>query len=278
VEKSIEEALGGVPGWANVEYRSTLLSGGLTNRSFLIERGSERFVLRLNAPHTESFALDRETELRIRKTAALHGLAAEVIHSDIEEGVLLSAYLPGKIWSPADLKDTTKLEQVAELLRKVHAMPLSGTTFSAESAAQSYIDAIGFQGPWLSMGERCSEIIRRNFSDVGHVCCHNDPVPENIVESSTLMLLDWEYAADNDAYFDLAVVISHHQLPETRSDILLDAYAGGITAERRQRLHRQQRVYDALLWLWLAARNVATNDSRIMEELASIGRRLERDD
>ncbi len=274
MEKGVDEALAGIPGWANVDYRSSQLSGGLTNRSFLIERGADRFVLRLNAPHTEFFALDRETELKILRTAAQRDLAPEVLYSDIEEGILLSVFVPGEVWTPAHLKSSDNLERVAKLLGKVHTLPLSGSPFSAVAAAQKYIDAIGLQGPWLEIGERCQKVIRNNQSDVVGVCCHNDPVTGNIVESTSLLLLDWEYACDNDPYFDLAVIIAHHQLGQRDADILLSAYAGGLTAERQQLLRRQRRVYDALLWLWLAARNMATNDSQTIAEMAAVEARL----
>ena len=274
METSIDEALARIPGWASAHYRWSVLAGGLTNRSFLIERGTDRFVLRLNAPYTDIFNLDRDTELKVLRVAAAEGLAPEAIYSNSEDGVLLSRYLPGTTWSPAHFQDAGNLERIAQLLTRVHALPLSGTLFSAKEAAQTYTNALGLQGPWLSIAKRCQDIIERNRSDAVPVCCHNDTVAENIIETPSLRLLDWEYAADNDAYFDLAVIVSHHQLGERETDILLSAYDGGVTAERKQRLRRQQRIYDTLLWLWLAARNVATNDETMLVQMAEVASRF----
>ncbi|MGY8794559.1 MAG: hypothetical protein ACKVJN_05430 [Woeseiales bacterium] len=41
-----------------------------------------------------------------------------------------------------------------------------------------------------------------------------------------------------------------------QSNVLLSAYLGGDSAEWRERLTDQIRVYDAIQWLWLAARHL----------------------
>ena len=85
-------------------------------------------------------------------------------------------------------------------------------------------------------------------------CCHNDAVAANVVEGRDLRMIDWEYCGDNDPLFDLASLIGYHDLPPAGSAILLDSYAGGAGAELREKLREQCRLFDALQWLWLAAK------------------------
>ena len=84
--------------------------------------------------------------------------------------------------------------------------------------------------------------------------CHNDLVAENIVDTGELMFLDWEYACDNDPLFDLATVVAQHELDEAQTDVLLSAYFDGAWRTGRPELERQVANYNALLWLWKAAR------------------------
>lgn len=274
VEKSIDEALALIPDWRAASYSWKLMSRGLTNRSFLIERNGAKYVLRLDAPHTALFSLDRETELQIHRRAAVAELAPRILYANPEEGVQLTEYVRGSVLTTEDLRSTTVLEAIAGALRRVHALETCGKVFSARAAAEVYVDAVGLRGPWLDTARSCQAIIGRTPVAENPVCSHNDPVVDNFIDAGRLVMIDWEYACDNDAYFDLAVVVSHHELERDQADILLSAYCGDLTAERRQRLEMQVQVYDALHWLWLAARNVATSDPGMLEVMRRLAGRI----
>jgi thiamine kinase-like enzyme len=276
VEKSIDEALSLIPGWRGANYSWTVLARGLTNRSFLVERDAIQYVLRLDAPHTALFSLDRETELQVHRRAALAQLAPQIIYANPDEGVQLHEYVQGSVLTIEDLRSKAVLESVASALQKVHSLERCGKAFSSKAAAEVYIDAVGLRGPWLETARRCQAIIERSPVAEDSVCSHNDPVADNFIDAGRLIMIDWEYACDNDAFFDLAVVVSHHGLGRREADMLLSAYWGELTAERRQRLQSQVQVYDALHWLWLAARNVATSDPRMLAVMRRLAGRIKR--
>ena len=75
------------------------------------------------------------------------------------------------------------------------------------------------------------------------------------------MLLDWEYACDNDPLFDLASLIGYHNLSDKKAHDLLSAYAGGPDPAMADLLEEQVRLYDAIQWLWLANRHMITPTS-----------------
>ena len=104
---------------------------------------------------------------------------------------------------------------------------------------------------------------------------HNDIIAENIVVQDRLMLLDWEYACDNHPLFDLASVIGFHDLGAKQTDTLLSAYAGGADAILREHLDDQIRLYDSVQWLWLAARNSVTPNSRLTKRMEQLQQRIE---
>ena len=271
---SPSEALSTIPGWEGNTAKWRELKGGLTNRSYCIERGDETFVLRLNAAHTDAFNLDRVSEIRILKQAAAAGLAPELIFADTASGILLSRYVAGTTWDISDLDDDDKLEELAELLRRVHALPVSGVLFDATRVAKRYTENLGQHHGLHAFAVRCEEIIARISMSDTICCCHNDIVAGNIIADSSLKLLDWEYACDNDPMFDLASLIGYHNLNDDRQSVLFNAYVGGNDRGMKERLDTQIRLYDAIQWLWLANRHMITRTSAQAIRLEELQQRI----
>ena len=148
-----------------------------------------------------------------------------------------------------------------------------GDSFDAAAAAQRYVATIA---PAIDSADRellglCMEIADGQSLPISLCCCHNDLVAANVIAGteSKPMLLDWEYACDNDPAFDLAVVIEHHGLRDDLAAHLLGTYCDGQDMIPPQRLAAQRRLYLALLWLWMAARPQHDRD-----ELVAVGERL----
>jgi thiamine kinase len=264
------EALALVPGWDPAVSDVEELKGGLTNRTYRVQRGDNDYVLRLNSKQSGVLQFDRSYELAILQQAGEAGLAPEIIFADSNLGILITTFLQGRTWDESDLKLPHQLEALAEIVRKVHALPLSGLRVDMSAAAVTYETYLEKRHGLHSFATRCVEIIDEVTVRDGAACCHNDIVGANIIEGSVLMLIDWEYACDNDPMFDLASVIGFHNLDEKSSSILLDAYAGGKDQLLSERLSEQIRVYDAIQWLWLATRHLvfpSRAQARRLEEL-----------
>ncbi len=268
------EALSKIPGWGGNEVTCNELKGGLTNRIHLVERYGQKCILRLNAKHKNAIDLNRRRELSILGYAADSGLAAEVIFSDVDEGILLSAYITGRIWEVSDLDDYAKLEALSALLHEVHALPACGSSFDKSRFARNYVDNLTSLDGLHSFGVRCQEIIESIDGSGVMCCCHNDLVVENVISSSRLMLLDWEYACDNDPLFDLASLIGYHDLSSKQSQNLLSAYTGRTDPALAELLEEQVRLYDAIQWLWLANRHMISQTSEQAARLEELQQRI----
>ncbi len=271
---SPSEALSRIPGWDGNAVACTELKGGLTNRIHLVEREGQKCILRLDAEHTDVFDLDRCRELSVLEQAANKGLAPEVIFSDVDSGILLSAFIPGRTWEASDLDDNANLEALSALLHEVHTLPTCGSAFDSSRVARRYVENLSSHCGLHAFGVKCQEIVG-SIDRAGMLyCCHNDLVVENVISSSRLMLLDWEYACDNDPLFDLASLIGYHNLTEKTAQELLSAYAGGTDPALAERLEGQIRLYDAIQWLWLANRQMITRTSHQAARLEELQRRI----
>jgi thiamine kinase-like enzyme len=248
MSKDVDAVLARIPGWENATHSA--LIGGLTNRTILVEADGRRAVLKIDENPRQAPYNSRRGEARIQMSAVHRGIANPVLF--VTDTVYMTEYVEGKVWTRTCLDKDANLDSLAAALKKLHALPLTGRTFDALGAARGYIHRIRNAEP-----DRVRDCMQRiESSPLSHnlCCCHNDLVVDNIITVPDVRFLDWEYACDNDPFFDLATVAAHHQLSAERIEYLLNAYFDGDGKRWREQLARQAGVYEALLWLWEAAR------------------------
>lgn len=226
------------------------LSHGPVNRSWLLATDDSQLVLRVDGSLAGQLGLDRRGELAVLNAVSAAGIGPEPIWADPERGWLVTRYLPGRAWENDHLKDPTRLERLAGVLKLLHALPPAGPAFEPGRIARVYAAQIGTEaaGRLAEETEARAQVL---YADTGPgVMCHNDLVNANIIESEPLRFIDWEYAAVGDPYFDLAVIVREHELtvPETRK--LLEAWSGSCTPEQEFRLNAYGELYDRLAALW----------------------------
>ncbi len=239
--------LAAIPGWRGASFRE--LPGGLTNRTLFVEKNGRRAVLKIDPSPRLPPYIPRRDEARIQERAAAIGRANSVLY--VDDTVLLAEWADGKVWTRACFEDDDNLRRLAQALREVHGLPLTGTIFDLQAAARQYAGQLsaadrGEAEPHLGLIESMPGPTKL-------CCCHNDLVAENIIATPRVRFLDWEYACDNEPLFDIAVVVAHHGLSDRQAGALLDAYFDGDGSAWREPLAAQMRLYDALYWLWAAA-------------------------
>lgn len=245
---ALREIVARIPGWEDAT--GELIPGGYTNRTWLIESGGRKAVLKFDEGLRGEPFNSRAGEALIQRRAARAGLANNVLY--VADTVYLTEYMYGTVWSAGSLDDDANLEMLGVALKKLHSLPLTGRVFDARGAARNYARRIDTDPEQVA---RCLQKIEAMPLPHNLCCCHNDLVARNIINVPDVRFLDWEYACDNDPFFDLATIVAHHRLAPVRANYLLDVYFDGDGARWRRQLHRQAEFYEALLWLWEASRN-----------------------
>ncbi len=245
------EALAAIPGWQGA--RLARLDGGVINETWLVDDGGRRAVLRLDAEPRHFPLNSRRDEATVQRSAAEAGLATEVLHA--ADGVYLAVFAAGAPWNAKWLADPDRLMALGRRLRELHSLPLTGRTFDALAAAELYVRRLQGRDVDRAEVERRLATIRAYRAPANLCCCHNDLVAENIVSTPDILFIDWDYACDNDPFFDLATVIEHHHLSQRSAIVLLDAYFGGGGDAWLKQLGRMRELYAALAWLWEASRD-----------------------
>jgi thiamine kinase-like enzyme len=205
------------------------MAGGLTSENYRVDVDGQAFVVRLGGRDAELLGIDRVRECAAASTAAGLGIGPEVVWASPEEAVLVTRFVAGRVLEPRDMQDAATLERVADTLRRVHHGPPLPGTFSAFRVVERYRETAGRHGvplpgaldDWLALARR----IEAALGPDRPVPCHNDLLPVNFVDAGErLWLLDWEYAAMGDRFFDLANLAANAELDGAGERRLLAAY------------------------------------------------------
>src|SRR5260221_8713597 len=93
------------------------LSGGISNRNFLVHDRSGAFVVRVVEERPEH-GLSRANEVTSSRAAHAAGIAPELVYA--ETGALVLRYVEGRTLTPADIRAPAMLPRLVELLHCCH--------------------------------------------------------------------------------------------------------------------------------------------------------------
>jgi len=224
------------------------LSGGLTNRNFLIETPENKYVARVSSNSSSLLSINRESEFINTTIAGKGGVGAEVLDYIPGEGLLLISYISGKTYGADDV--AANLPRIATSLRNLHALEPFDHEFNMFNTQSNYFKIVKEQGFRVPDGyvdfEPMVAQIKKAFEVLfeGLVPCNNDLLPGNFIDDGKkIWLIDYEYSGNNDACFEIGNVWAEAFLPIEALEELVTAYFGS---------HRPDKVARAWLWALMA--------------------------
>lgn len=224
------------------------LEGGLTNVSFLVTDGGEKFVARCGGDIAVHHVF-RDRERAAARAAFEAGLSPEIVHA--EPGITVLRFIEGRTFGEADLRaDGGRL---ADLLRRCHAevgRHLRGPAgaFWVFHVIRDYVGRIDADRRYLEVADRleCLQV------PLPIVFGHHDLLPGNILDDGRrLWLIDWEYGGFGTGMFDLANLSSNGSYGAADDEALLAAYFAGRTDAALHRAFLAMKAASALreaLW------------------------------
>src|SRR5215510_13458592 len=122
---SLVMAMQRVPDLAGRELTLRPLSGGITNRNFLVSASGtdERFVIRLAGNDTHLLGISREVEHASTVAAAGVGVGPEVVAFVRPECYLVTRFIEGRPIPEAEMRTPERLHAVGDTLRRIHDGP-----------------------------------------------------------------------------------------------------------------------------------------------------------
>jgi thiamine kinase-like enzyme len=240
------------------------LSNGLVNETYRVERDGTFYAMRVAALNPYGLGLDRAWEASVLAGAVAAELAPVPEYCDWQRGILITRWVHGRLWNPADVRRRSNISRIAELARRIHAlpMPVPARVMSPMKWIEHY-SAAARQGTLRDSNAAPGAAALRTAATqrltalaalpgVDPVVCHSDMHALNLIDrGDSLVLLDWEYAHASDPLWDLAGWKANNDLEEQHAQDLLADYAGRPpTRDEFLRLQLLSWLYDYVCLVW----------------------------
>ncbi len=252
-------ALRRLPELAGRDLELTALSGGITNRNYLVtaEGTTDRWVIRLAGNDTHLLGISREVEHAATVAAAGVGVGPEVTAFIRPEGYLVTRFIEGSPVGDEAVRQPETLRRVADSLRRIHDGPAIPGLFVPLRIVEAYRALALARGVPIPVEYELSAAIGRRIelaclaAPLEPRPCHNDLLNANFIDDGTrIRIVDWEYAGMGDPFFDLGNFSINHELTPEQDEILLAAYEGSASAARLARLTLFRVVSDFREAMW----------------------------
>ena len=263
LHEELVRAMQRVPELAGTELTLTALSGGITNRNFLVSIASrpDRYVIRLAGNDTHLLGISREVEHAATVAAAGVGVGPEVTAFIRPEGYLVTRFIEGSPVPDEAIHQPATIERVAGSLRRIHDGPAIPGLFVPLRIVEAYRGLALARGVAIPPEYELAAAIGRRIelaflaSPVQLRPCHNDLLNANFIDDGQrIRIVDWEYAGMGDPFFDLGNFSINHELTPDEDAQLLASYDGpdhaGERAARLARLTLMRTVSDFREAMW----------------------------
>jgi thiamine kinase-like enzyme len=227
------------PGSVTIE----LLKGGLSNESYTVTSGTEKFVVRLGSDYPFHHVA-RDRELMTARAACDAGFAPEVVYA--EPGMMVSRFINGETYGETEVR--ANIAEIARLmLRRFHeAMPAHvsgpGFMFWVFHVIRDYGHTLvagnsrlaGAVPDFVELAGKLEAV----QAPLPIIFGHHDLLPANFIhDGRRLWLIDFEYAGFGTAMFDLAGIASNSGFDAVKADELLSVYFGAAPSDAVRRSH-----------------------------------------
>lgn len=221
------------------------LKGGVSHYTYHVKVNDQDYTYRKIGEGGNLF-VDRKTEFNMINKAIPLNINSEVVVFDVESGEKISKFVPGIPLTQLDYNN--HLDALVVTLKKLHQSDTSDVIDYGLVNRLSLYESYTNQRTPLYQELKTFWInkYKTSYETNPKVFCHNDAQRSNIViGEDRLYLLDWEYAALNEFYYDIA---SFGNVDFNDALVLLDVYLGRTATLEEQNHVRFYRMFQTLQW------------------------------
>ncbi|MBD1226280.1 phosphotransferase [Xenorhabdus griffiniae] len=246
---------------------------GLTQGSYSIANTVTnevcQMVGRVQTPHSEMLGVDRQRENRILRRLSSIGIAPKVV--SMHGTWLLLEWLTGAKVKPETLGQSALQQPLAQLLALLHNYSPLGYPFQLKKQIAfqwQQIDRKRLSPRWLRLHKFF--ITRRMPAALKIAPAHMDVHPDNLLMTEKgLKLIDWEYAADVDIGFSLAVLFKGNQWDEVQQKTFLEYYCAQASGYSdihllQQQIKRWEPWVSYMMLMWYEVRWQQTREQQFL--------------
>ena len=262
VQLQLDAAINTVPGWSRESVELRPLVGGLMNSNWLAKHDGKTYFMKIYGIGSDAF-VNRDQSIAAARQAHELGISPEVLHYDPSTGVEIVEFLmEHRASTNADFSRRDFLDTAIDLYARFHAgAPLESTKDIFEMVDEHFEqgDKLGAirptDFPWLKRQyQKAKDAFLASGLDV--VPCHSDPMPGNFMVQlkddriTDMQLVDFEFAANNERAYEIAVFLAEVFVDEQTSIELIERYYGEARPEIVARIWVARAVADMKWGSW----------------------------
>jgi len=249
-EREAEAAILRVPAWQHAAPRYCPVGGGISNSNWRVQAAGGDYFMKIPGKGTELF-IDRAAALDASRSAHALGVGPAVFDWLAADGIEIAEFVADRRpCTHADFRDPVICRSAVAAFRRLHQAPPLLLTKTVFDMIDEHVGQVAQLGGWsppdlpwlLHETNRAREAIAASGFDM--VPCFNDPMSGNFLvdDAKAIMLIDYEYASNNDRCYDLGIWFGEMFFDPAREAELTEAYLGRVTAQAAARV----TVYKAL--------------------------------
>ncbi|GGW74145.1 choline/ethanolamine kinase family protein [Alteromonas halophila] len=240
---------------AQVETRAS----GDVNRVFRITDKSRAYAVKWVGDDTFT-GIDRFHQYVLQGQLAQRGLAPEPVWLSDDERLWVENWVE----TGRQALTTDRTEILARVLADIHSQPITARPLALSGRWDHYIQAADLLGNEAVM-TRCQALrplllaSEQNVDDL--VLCHNDLSYGHIVDQKAHVVVDWEYSAMGNRYFDIASCAMINDLSDLQCQRLCQHYAQQTGIDVQTVATQVEQQWDVVAFtnrLWQAALDATT--------------------
>jgi thiamine kinase-like enzyme len=264
-ERQLEGAVVQVDAWAGRMMRYRPVSGGISNTNFRVgvENTPHDFFVKIPGRGTEMF-IDRKAARAASRQAEIIGVGPTTFDYLDHAGIEIAEFIDDRRPSThLDFIDPAIRAETIRLYRLFHQAPRLPLTKTAFDMIDEHYDQVrqlkGFlpeDHDWLTWQYRQARGALE-ASGLDLVPCFNDPMPGNFLlgADKSIMLIDFEYASNNDRLYDLAIWSSEHFFSEEIEREIIEEYLGHYDMRAHARFIVHKALADIKWSTWAMVQN-----------------------
>lgn len=167
--------------------------------------------------------VDRQQQFKLQQALATLGAAPTPIWLNSSETLWVEK------WEESS-EDALAPQDLARVLYELHQLPVDAPALNLWSRWQHYFDIAKLtkDAPLYQRAMKLKYDVQASEQDLPNlVLCHNDLLRGHVLSASQTppLIIDWEYAAKGNRYFDIASCCMINRFSAHESDALVTAYA-----------------------------------------------------
>ncbi|MCW8107698.1 phosphotransferase [Alteromonas ponticola] len=239
----------------------TKIEGGVVNQTFKLTDRERTFAVKWIADD-EFSGINRFHQFVLQEQLAHRKIAPMPVWlSDDGRLWVESWYEP----TPLSTNTTEQIKVLATVLFTIHSQPITARPLKLTERLHHYVEIAQLfpDDPLVHQINEIAERIHIEVDDTALTLCHNDLAFAHILDSTRPLVVDWEYAAMGNRYFDIASAIEINKLSESYASELCSLYAKQARLPEEHvsdNVHRQIEVVKLTNTLWQQALEAASEE------------------